>query len=86
MDPLPLSDTEPFLPYNFVLLRLPLVYFAFHSLFLYMDTPPFRLYSSRLAQTSFEPKLVLYKYPSNLDPLWAQNPDSQPIRSLSLHN
>ena len=47
----------------------PLGAIALHSLFLYSDTPPPCPSSVRLAQTSFEPNLYLYKYPSNLVPV-----------------
>ena len=42
---------------------------ALHSLSLYVDMPPPCPSSFRLAQTSFESNLYLFKYPSNLVPV-----------------
>jgi hypothetical protein len=49
--------------------RPPLGAVALHSLFLYSDMPTHHPSSFRLAQTSLEANLYLYKYPSGLVPL-----------------
>jgi hypothetical protein len=81
MDPLPRSDTGPFLSYDLFLLKASTSDLCLPQPVLVLGHAPFPL-----VQTSFEPNLYLSNNPSNLDPVWAQNPDSNPIQSLSLHN
>ena len=69
MAPLPRPDMGQFLPYILELLQASTWGRCPPKPVLYSNMPPPQLSSFRLTQTSFEPNLYPYNYPSNLFPV-----------------